>query len=60
MFYLTKKLPAMTAQKQGQTLRIGFSRRQNMENKPLIIIIFSDLIGLLDSCWDATKRKNIN
>lgn len=41
-------------------MRIGFSRRKDMEDKPLIILIFSELVGILDSQWDPFKRKKIN
>eukprot|EP00347_Sterkiella_histriomuscorum_P011348 403372797 len=60
LFQQTKKLPASTTQKLNQTMRIGFSRRQNMENKPLIILIFNDLVGLMESQFDQVDKKLIN
>ncbi|CDW78392.1 UNKNOWN [Stylonychia lemnae] len=60
MFQQTKKLPAMTLLKHGQSHRLQFSRRQNMEYRPLVILIFSDLVGVLESQWDQQEKKKIN
>jgi hypothetical protein len=48
-FLKSKKLPANTPQKYGQTMRIGFTRRQDMERRPLVLITFSELFGHFES-----------
>ena len=58
-FFNSKKLPANTPQKYGKTFRIGFQRRQCMEHKPLIIIMFSELIGYFESELCFKDKENI-
>ena len=48
LFSNTKKLPAMTSQKHGQTQRIFFHRRKDMWKKNLVIINFTDIIGIVE------------
>jgi hypothetical protein len=41
MFLSSKKLPAMTNKKYGDTMRISFSRRIDKEGTSLFIVSFS-------------------
>ena len=58
-FFNSKKLPANTPQKYGKTYRIGFQRRQCMEHKPLIIVMFSELVGYFESEQCLKDKDNI-
>jgi hypothetical protein len=41
-------------------MRIGFSRRKDMEDRPLAILIFQELVGYMESSWDPNERKKLN
>jgi hypothetical protein len=41
MFMISKKLPAMTNKKYGDTMRLSFTRRIDKEGKSLFIVSFS-------------------
>lgn len=55
MFLKSRKLPANTPSKFGETMRISFNRREEMENKPLLIMMFNHILGRFE-----TKNQDID
>lgn len=55
-FLKSKKLPANTPQRFGETMRIGFSRRQDMQTKPLVIMMFSEILGQFEARYKPKPK----